>query len=100
MKIAQEEIFGPVLSVIPYDSVDHAVAIANDSPFGLGGGIWSADPDDALDVARRIRTGTLSINGAHPDFLAPFGGFKQSGMGREFGSEGIGQYVEHKAITI
>ena len=100
MIIAQEEIFGPVLSVIPYDSVDEAVAIANDSAFGLGGGIWSADPGRAVDVARRIRTGMLSINGAHPDFSAPFGGFKQSGMGREFGSEGISQYVEHKTITI
>ncbi len=100
MKIAQEEIFGPVLAIIPYDSVDHAIAIANDSAFGLAGGIWSADADAALGVARRVRSGTLSINGAHPDFSAPFGGFKQSGMGREFGSEGISQYIEHQAIVI
>lgn len=100
MTIAQEEIFGPVICVIPYADVDDAVRIANDSPFGLAGGIWSADPEAALDVARRIRTGTLSINGAHPDFSAPFGGFGQSGIGREFGAAGLGEYVEQKAITM
>lgn len=97
---AQEEIFGPVVCVIPYDGVDDAVRIANDSPFGLAGGIWSADPEAALGVARRIRTGTLSINGAYPNFAAPFGGFGQSGIGREFGSYGIDEYVELKSITL
>ncbi|KCZ94216.1 aldehyde dehydrogenase [Hyphomonas johnsonii] len=100
MKIAQEEIFGPVLSVIPYDGVEQAVAIANDSPFGLAGGIWSGDLQGALDVASRLRAGTLSINGAAPDFAAPFGGRKQSGVGREFGAQGIDAYVEHKVVTV
>ncbi|MCC0057608.1 MAG: aldehyde dehydrogenase [Rhodobiaceae bacterium] len=100
MLIAREEIFGPVVCVIPYTSVDEAIAIANDSPYGLAGGIWSSDPDSALNVGRQIRTGTMSINGATPDFSAPFGGYKQSGIGREFGTAGIDAYVEHKAISI
>ncbi|WP_310022591.1 aldehyde dehydrogenase [Croceicoccus sp. BE223] len=100
MSIAQEEIFGPVLCVIPYDSEDDAARIANDTPYGLGGAVWSAEPERALGFARRIRTGTISINGAHPDFSAPFGGFGHSGIGREFGSAGLDAYVEHKAITI
>jgi len=100
MKIAREEVFGPVVCVIPYEGVEDAIAIANDSEYGLAGGVWSADPGEALNVARQIRTGTLAINGAMHDFSAPFGGYKQSGVGREFGASGIDEYVEHKAISI
>ncbi|MET8560947.1 aldehyde dehydrogenase [Streptomyces flaveolus] len=99
MRIAQEEIFGPVLVVIPFDDDDHAVRIANDSPYGLGGGVWTADEDRALEIARRIRTGTFSVNGAPFSFDGPFGGFKNSGIGREFGTVGLGQYVEYKTIA-
>ncbi|MFS0724979.1 aldehyde dehydrogenase [Paenibacillus sp. 1P07SE] len=100
MRIAQEEIFGPVIVVIPYDEEAEAIAIANDSPFGLAGGVWAGDPQHGLAVARQIRTGTLSVNGAQGGFDAPFGGFKSSGIGREFGSVGLGQYTEYKSITI
>jgi acyl-CoA reductase-like NAD-dependent aldehyde dehydrogenase len=100
MRIAQEEIFGPVVCVIPYDDVDDAVRIANDSEYGLAGGVWAASEEEGLAVARRLRTGTVSINGAFPGFQAPFGGYKNSGIGREFGAEGIGHYVEHKAIGV
>jgi aldehyde dehydrogenase (NAD+) len=100
MRIAREEIFGPVVCVIPYADIDDAVRIANDSEYGLSGGIWTSDKEEGLAVARRIRTGGVSINGALPDFAAPFGGYKQSGIGREFGSEGIGHYIEHKSISL
>ncbi|MFE9356093.1 aldehyde dehydrogenase [Streptomyces olivaceoviridis] len=100
MRIAQEEIFGPVLVVIPFDDDDHAVRIANDSPYGLGGGVWTADEDRALEIARRIRTGTFSVNGAPFSFDAPFGGFKSSGIGREFGATGLTQYVEYKTVAV
>ncbi|AEY86127.1 aldehyde dehydrogenase [Streptomyces hygroscopicus subsp. jinggangensis 5008] len=100
MRIAQEEIFGPVLVVIPFDDDDHAVRIANDSPYGLGGGVWTADEDRALEIARRIRTGTFSVNGAPFSFDAPFGGFKSSGIGREFGAAGLTQYVEYKTVAV
>jgi acyl-CoA reductase-like NAD-dependent aldehyde dehydrogenase len=100
MRIAREEIFGPVVCVIPYVDVDEAVRIANASDYGLSGGIWASDKEEGLAVARRIRTGGLSINGAFQDFSAPFGGYKQSGIGREFGAEGIGHYIEHKAIAL
>jgi len=99
MKIAQEEIFGPVVAVIPYDDVEDAVAIANDSEYGLSGSVWSGDAGAALDIARRIRTGTMSINGFILDFNCPFGGFKSSGLGRELGAEGLGAYLEHKTIS-
>ncbi|MEW2515605.1 aldehyde dehydrogenase [Streptomyces sp. NPDC046870] len=99
MRIAQEEIFGPVLVVIPFDDDDHAVRIANDSPYGLGGGVWTADEGRALEIARRVRTGTFSVNGAPFSFDAPFGGFKSSGIGREFGTAGLTQYVEYKTIA-
>ncbi len=99
MKIAQEEIFGPVVAVIPYDDVDDAIAIANDSEYGLSGSVWSADAGQALDIARQIRTGTLSINGFILDFNCPFGGFKASGLGRELGAEGLGAYLEMKTIS-
>jgi aldehyde dehydrogenase (NAD+) len=88
MRIAWEEIFGPVLVVIPYDSEKDAVRIANDSPYGLGG-VWCADRDHGLDIARQIRTGTFSVNGAPPTLAAPFGGCKCSGIGREFGAGGL-----------
>lgn len=101
MTIAQEEIFGPVLSVITYQDDDEAVRIANDSVFGLSGSVWSADEARALAVARRIRTGTVNVNGGSfygPD--APFGGYKQSGIGREMGAEGFEEYLETKTIAI
>jgi betaine-aldehyde dehydrogenase len=100
MRIAQEEIFGPVLAVIPFDDVDDAVRIANDSEFGLAGSVWTGDPDGVgLDVARRVRTGTFGINQYSMDFIAPFGGFKASGIGREFGKEGLEHYIEVKSIV-
>jgi aldehyde dehydrogenase (NAD+) len=98
MTIAREEIFGPVLAVLAYDSEDEAVAIANDSIYGLAGGVWSADPDRALRVARRIRTGQVDINGARWNPLAPFGGYKRSGIGREFGTFGLEEYLQVKAV--
>ncbi|MER6394852.1 aldehyde dehydrogenase [Kitasatospora sp. NPDC001603] len=100
MRIAQEEIFGPVLVVIPYEDEDDAVRIANDSEYGLSGGVWSADEEHALAVARRIRTGTVTVNGAGVGFDGPFGGFKASGIGREFGAVGLGTYTEYKTITL
>ena len=99
MRIAQEEIFGPVLCVIPYDGVDDAVRLANDSRYGLAGSVWTADPERGLDVARSVRTGTFGINGYAPDTLAPFGGYKESGMGREWGEAGLDEYLETKAIN-
>ena len=90
MRIAQEEIFGPVLSVIPYDDDDDAVRIANDSDYGLAGTVWTGDVEAGLDVARRVRAGTYGVNTYTMDFAAPFGGFKASGIGREFGPEGLG----------
>ena len=100
MRIAQEEIFGPVLSVIAYDDVDDAVRIANDSEYGLAGTVWTADRDSGLDVARRVRTGTYGVNTYTMDFAAPFGGFKASGIGREFGPEGLAQYTELKSVYL
>ncbi|WP_435583185.1 aldehyde dehydrogenase [Amycolatopsis thermoflava] len=100
MRIAQEEIFGPVLVVIAYDDEDDAVRIANDSEYGLSGGVWSADPAHALEVARRVRTGTITVNGAPIGFDGPFGGFKASGLGREYGTVGLGTYTEYKTVTI
>ena len=99
MRIAREEIFGPVLTVIPYDNVDDAIRIANDSDYGLAGSVWTAEVDRGFDVARRVRTGTFGINQYLSDFNAPFGGFKGSGMGREFGREGLQQYIEFKSIV-
>ncbi|MEI3846107.1 MULTISPECIES: aldehyde dehydrogenase family protein [unclassified Microbacterium] len=96
--LGQEEIFGPVLSIIPFDSEEQAVAIANDSPYGLAGGVWSVDEDRATAVARRIRTGQVDINGAAFNPVAPFGGVKSSGYGREFGEFGIEEFTVTKAI--
>jgi aldehyde dehydrogenase (NAD+) len=99
--IAQEEIFGPVLVLIPYDDVEDAIQIANDSVYGLSGGVHSADEERALAVAKRIRTGTVSINGA-PWLAAdtPFGGYKESGVGREFGVEGFEGFLETKSVGL
>ena len=99
MRIAQEEIFGPVLAVIAYDDEDDAVRIANDSEYGLSGGVWSSSPERALGVARRLRTGTVTLNGSPISFDGPFGGYKASGLGREYGKVGLTGYVEHKTIT-
>jgi acyl-CoA reductase-like NAD-dependent aldehyde dehydrogenase len=98
MKIAQEEIFGPVVSVIAYDDEDHAVTIANDSSYGLSGSVWGPDGEHAKDVARRIRSGNVAVNQHTLDPAGPFGGFKQSGLGRENGVEGIEAYVELQCI--
>ncbi len=99
MRVAREEIFGPVLSVIPYDGEDEAVAIANDSDFGLCGSVWSADVVHAGEVAARVRTGCVALNtGLIVDWRSPFGGMKDSGLGRELGPEGIDEYVEHQSI--
>ena len=98
MRIAREEIFGPVLTVIPYDDADDAVRIANDSEYGLAGSVWTGDADRGLDIARRVRTGTYGVNQYTMDFVAPFGGFKSSGIGREFGEEGVEHYTELKTI--
>lgn len=97
MTIAREEIFGPVLCIIPYDSDDDAVAIANDSDYGLSGYV-SGEQEHAISIARRLRTGNVHINGAGPDFNAPFGGYKKSGNGREWGVEGFEEFLEIKAI--
>ncbi|NMO03245.1 aldehyde dehydrogenase [Gordonia sp. TBRC 11910] len=98
MRIAREEIFGPVVVVLPYDSVDEAVAIANDSDYGLGGGVFSPDVDKATDVARRIVSGTVGVNSASFPMDAPFGGVKNSGLGRELGPTALDAYLEYKTI--
>ena len=100
MTIAQEEIFGPVLSIIPYDDEDDAVSIANDTIYGLAGGVWSGDPERAKRVARRLRTGQVEINGGKFNPLVPFGGYKQSGNGRELGKYGLEEFLEVKAMLM
>ena len=100
MTIAQEEIFGPVLAVIAYDSPDDAVRIANDSDYGLAGSVWTSDVDAGFEIAKRVRTGTYGVNGSSMNFAAPFGGFKQSGIGRELGPEGLEEYLELKGINM
>jgi acyl-CoA reductase-like NAD-dependent aldehyde dehydrogenase len=100
MRIAREEIFGPVLCVIPYRDEAEAVAIANDSPYGLSGAVFTADVERGLEVASRIRVGSCGVNGYALDFSLPFGGCKQSGIGREFGPEGLAEYTECKAISL
>jgi len=98
MTIAQEEIFGPVLAIMPYDTEDEAVEIANGTIYGLAGGVWSGDPAHAEQVARRLRTGQVDINGGRFNPLAPFGGYKQSGVGRENGRLGFEEFLETKAL--
>src|SRR3954451_139061 len=97
-RLAREEVFGPVMALIPFDDDDDAVRIANDSNYGLGGSVWSADEDRALAVARRVRTGTIGLNYYTLDLGAPFGGYKDSGIGRELGPEGINAYLEYKSV--
>ncbi len=97
-RIAQEEIFGPVLTVIPYDTDQEAIDIANDSEFGLGGTVWSPDVERATDVARAVHTGTIGVNEYQLDVNAPFGGVKSSGLGRELGPEGLAAYQVLKSI--
>ncbi|MGH1519746.1 aldehyde dehydrogenase family protein [Chryseobacterium sp. JK1] len=100
MRIAQEEIFGPVLSIIPYNSEEEAVAIANDTSYGLAAYVSSSDEKRALNVASQIEAGRVCVNGFKHDPLAPFGGFKQSGIGREFGAYGLEEYLEPKSILV
>ena len=98
MTVAREEIFGPVLSILGYDTVDEAVAIANDTPYGLAAYVSGGDPEATRAVARRLRAGQVNINRAAPDLMAPFGGFKQSGNGREWGEQAFGEFLEVKAM--
>jgi aldehyde dehydrogenase (NAD+) len=100
MTIAREEIFGPVLSIIPYEDEDDAVRIANDTIYGLAGGVWSGDTERAKRVARRLRTGQVDINGGGFNPFAPFGGYKQSGNGRELGRYGFEEYLEVKSLQL
>ncbi len=97
MTIAREEIFGPVLSIIAYDTVDNAIEIANDSPYGLSGYV-QGEHQEAVEVARKMRTGQVFVNAAHADFNAPFGGYKQSGNGREWGEIGFDEFLEYKSV--
>lgn len=100
MTVAQEEIFGPVLVIMPYDDVDHAVTIANGVVYGLAGGVWSADQDRGIGVARRLRTGQVEVNGGAFNPNAPFGGYKQSGIGREYGRHGFEEFLEIKSMQL
>ena len=100
MTIAREEIFGPVLSIMPYDSEDEAIEIANDTVYGLAGGVWSGNPERAKRVARRIRAGQVEVNGGAFNVMAPFGGYKQSGLGREAGTFGLEEFLEVKALQL
>ncbi len=99
MAIANEEIFGPVLAIMPYADEEAGIAIANGTPYGLSGGVWSADEARAAAVARRLRTGQVILNAAAPNLAAPFGGFGQSGFGRENGRFSIEGFLELKAIN-
>jgi betaine-aldehyde dehydrogenase len=100
MTIAQEEIFGPVLAIIPYKDEEEAVRIANDTPYGLAGAVWSKDEAHAQQVARRIRAGQVDVNGGAFNMNAPFGGFKQSGHGREAGVYGLEEFLEFKSLQL
>jgi len=98
MTIAREEIFGPVLSILPYETEEEAIDIANDTPYGLSGYVSSGDLDRARRVAARLRTGNVHLNGAQASYDAPFGGYKQSGNGREWGVDGFEEFLETKAV--
>lgn len=98
--IAQEEIFGPVLSIIPYETDQDAIEIANDSQYGLGGSVWTADPERGADVARRVSTGSIGVNGYANDPVTPFGGIKSSGLGRELGPEGLTSFQQLKSVYL
>jgi len=100
MRIAREEIFGPVAAVIPYENEEDAIALANDSEYGLSGSVWTQDVARGLEVARRVRTGTYTVNGLALEFCAPFGGYKVSGLGRELGPEGLAAFLEAKSIAL
>lgn len=100
MTIAREEIFGPVLCIIPYKDEEDAVHIANDTIYGLAGGVWAGSEARALGIAKRLRTGQVSVNGGQHNILAPFGGYKQSGRGREFGKFGLEEFLEIKSIQL
>jgi acyl-CoA reductase-like NAD-dependent aldehyde dehydrogenase len=100
MAIAREEVFGPVLVLIAYDSVDEAVAIANGTDYGLAAAVWAATPAAALPVARRLRAGQVDLNGAPFNPRAPFGGFKRSGLGRENGRYGIEEFLEPVSLQL
>ena len=100
MTIAQEEIFGPVLAILPYDSEEEAVVIANDSVYGLVGGVWAGSQEHAVEIARQLRTGQVEINGGAFNPAAPFGGFKQSGIGRELGRHGLEEFLEVKSLQL
>src|SRR5262249_59641037 len=100
MTIAQEEIFGPVLSIQPYEDEDDAIRIANDSSYGLAGGVWSADQDRAIAIARRIRTAHIDINGGAFNPIPPFAGYKQSGHGRENGRYAIEELLQVKSLQL
>ena len=101
MKIAREEVFGPVLAVLTYDTVEEAIAIANDTEYGLSAGVWGSDEAKTLDVARRLEAGMVFVNDwhvLHPEY--PFGGYKQSGLGREGGPAALDEYTEQKYISV
>jgi betaine-aldehyde dehydrogenase len=100
MTIAQEEIFGPVLAMIPYDTEDEAVRIANDSQYGLAGSVWTNDIEHGMEIAKRVRTGSYGINWYAFDMGSPFGGYKCSGIGREDGPEGLESCCEIKSIIL
>jgi aldehyde dehydrogenase (NAD+) len=100
MRIAREEIFGPVLAILPYDTEEEAIEIANDSDYGLAGGVWAGDEEKALAVARRLRAGQVEVNGGAFNPNAPFGGYKQSGIGREYGHFGLEEFLEVKSLQL
>ena len=98
MTIAREENFGPVLSIIPFDSEEEAVEIANDTDYGLSGSVWAGTQEHAIEIAQKLRTGQVDINGGAFNPLAPFGGYKKSGIGRERGAFGFEEFLEVKSI--
>ena len=100
MTISREEIFGPVLAIVPYDDEADAVRIANDTPYGLSAGVWSADKARATRVARQLRAGQVEVNGGKSNGMAPFGGYKQSGSGREYGRFGFEEFLETKSLQL